>query len=90
MNNAKMTKKFFFDLMESNIEEIEKEVKEMKEMNEKRGYTHDVQYKHCTLHARALQISMMIFEARNIDYWKYNELDKRINSIIDETYLLNL
>ena len=90
MNNAKMTKKFFFDLMESNIEKIEKEVEEMREMNKKDGYTHEVEYKHCTLHSRALQISMMIFEARNIDYWKYNELDKKVNTLLDKCNLTDL
>lgn len=87
MNGAKMTKKFFFDLMESRLNEIEKEVKEMKEKNEKEGYTKEVSYKHTTLHARLLEIDMLIFEAREIDWLKYSELSERINTILDKSNL---
>lgn len=87
MNKAKMTKKFFFDLMEERINEIEEETEKMKEMNEKEGYTHEVSYKHTTLHARALEISMLIFDAREIDWFKYSELDERLHTILDRLNL---
>lgn len=87
MNGAKMTKKFFFDLMESRIDEIEKEISAMKEKMEKEGYTHEVRYKHTTLHARTLEISMMIFDTRKIDWFKYSELDERLRAILDKLNL---
>ena len=87
MNRAKMTKKFFFDLMESRIDEIEKEVEEMKEKNEKEGYTHEVSYKHTTIHARLLEIDMLVFEAREIDWFKYCDLNRRIHELLDKANL---
>lgn len=81
MNGAKMSKNFFFQMIEKRLEELAEEVKETKANTE---VSRELQIaKENILFGRLLELNSINFCARDVDYLKYLELDEKIRAVRD-------
>lgn len=81
MNGTKMSKNFFFQMIEKRLEQLTEEVKAMKT---------DVELpfgqrlsKENILFGRVLELNAINFSARDVDYFKYIELEEKISALRD-------
>ena len=79
MNETKMNKNFFFQMIEERIEHLKKRIEEMKTLTpEERIITENM------LFGRIMELHAINVRAMHIDYWKYSELDDKINELEKE------
>lgn len=72
MNGAKMSKNFFFQMIEKRLEELTEEVKQLK-VDET-----------SILFGRVMELSRINSMAMDVDYWRYSEIDKKITALKDK------
>lgn len=77
MNGTKMSKNFFFQMIEKRLEELTEEVEKLKDCEsfEMRLSKENI------IFGRLTELYAINAEARDIDYWKYSELDRKIYEI---------
>ena len=79
MNGTKMSKVFFFQMIEERLEELAKEVEKLK-ANEDISFNERLARENI-LFGRLSELHTINFKARDVDYWKYTELDKKIYEV---------
>lgn len=79
MNGTKMSKNFFFKMIEQRLNTLEKEVEEMKAEKEMSFEARIA--KENILFGRLIELNSINSYAMDVDYWKYIELDERIRTV---------
>lgn len=82
MNGTKMSKNFFFQMIEERLKELTKEVEELK-TNKELEFNQRLA-KENIIFGRLLELQTINFSARDVDYWKYSELEEKIVKVRDE------
>lgn len=80
MNGTKMSKNFFFQMIEKRLKILAKEVEEMKADNlpfEQRNAKENI------LFGRLIELQTINSTAMNVDYRTYSELDEKITAVRD-------
>lgn len=82
MNGAKMSKKFFFQLIGKRLEELTEEVEKLKADGtisfEERLAKENI------LLGRVMELSRINSMAMDVDYWKHSELDTKITALMNK------
>lgn len=82
MNGTKMSKAFFFLMIEKRLNELTKEVEELKAKEdmpiEERISRENI------LFGRLCELNAINSSAMDVDYWKYSELDAKIKVLRDK------
>lgn len=81
MNGTKMSKSFFFKMIEQRLNTLAKEVEEMKAEKEMSFEMRKV--KENILFGRLLELNYINAYAMDVDYWRYIELDEKIRAVRD-------
>lgn len=82
MNETKMTKNFFFQMIKKRLEELTKEVEAIKADIEISAEERSA--KEIILFGRVMELSRMNSMAMDVDYWRYSELDVKITALKDK------
>lgn len=81
MNGTKMTKAFFFKMIEERLYNLASEVEKLKAREdlsfEERSSRENI------LFGRLIELKSMNSLAMNVDYWKYCELNEKITAVRD-------
>lgn len=81
MNGTKMSKNFFFQMIENRLNTLTKEVEKMK-ADEEMGFEARLA-KENILFGRLIELNSINSYAMDIDYWRYIELDEKIRAVRD-------
>lgn len=82
MNGTKMSKSFFFQMIEKRLEQLTEEVKTMK-ADAELPFEQRLA-KENILFGKVLELNTINFFARDVDYFKYIELEEKINALRDK------
>lgn len=81
MNGTKMTKAFFFLMIEKRLSELTKEVEELK-AREDLSFEERISRENI-LFGRLIELNTINSSAMDVDYWKYSELNTKISEVKD-------
>lgn len=81
MNGTKMSKNFFFQMIEKRLYELASEVETVKK-DESMSFEEKLAQENI-LFGRLLELNSINFSARDVDYWRYIELEKKIKAVRD-------
>lgn len=81
MNGTKMTKAFFFQMIEKRLKDLTEEVEKVK--NDKELEFECRLSKENILFGRLIELSSINSLAMNVDYWRYIQLDEKIREVMD-------
>lgn len=81
MNGTKMSKNFFFQMIEKRLYVLAHEVEELK-TREDLSFEERISRENI-LFGRVIELKSINSSAMDIDYWKYSELDAKITAVKD-------